>query len=324
MLLITTIKMVQFLQLSQSSSWHLPEHITWKTSIDFLKMATSDQTFLDLGLEDVPCRSSTPTNLLDSHHPKDLHCTAAPKFQDLQRAIYSDCQQMTVPFTLISTPVTFPVPYQVRLASLQTRIFQATSSVGDIPELQQLRTFCQHQSYHIDIERNQSLQLSLKMPWLFQNINSYHDYLQHQLVDRIESSLNLLLSCHHRTQPQQTSPTALPSSHEELVRTLTAAQKVLARKKKSPSLNPTAVKIMTLWYKRNEAHPYPTQSTAEVMAKAGGIRAEQVKKWFANKRKRSGNTKPFKEITTKRRCSRVASSQSLLLTGVSREWILFF
>ena len=222
---------------------------------------------------------------------------------------------MTVPFTLISTPVTFPVPYQVRLASLQTQMLQATSSTGDIPELEQLHTFCQQQTYHIEEERNQSFESSVTTPWLYKSINSYYDHLQHQLVDRIESSLNLLLSCHHRTQQQHSSPTTLPSSHAELARILTGVQKDLDRKKKSPSLNRTAVKIMTLWYQRNEDHPYPTQSTAEVMAKAGGIRAEQVKKWFANKRKRSGNTKPFVDIAKERRRLRTVSSESILFTG---------
>ena len=53
-----------------------------------------------------------------------------------------------------------------------------------------------------------------------------------------------------------------------------------------------AIRIMGNWYDRNIDHPYPTNETAEVIAKAGQITAEQVKKWFANKRMRSANTKP--------------------------------
>ena len=66
-------------------------------------------------------------------------------------------------------------------------------------------------------------------------------------------------------------------------------------------LNQMAIRIMKTWYQRNIRHPYPSQDTAEFFAKAGGITVEQVKKWFANKRMRSGNTKSLHEIALLRR-----------------------
>ncbi len=69
----------------------------------------------------------------------------------------------------------------------------------------------------------------------------------------------------------------------------------LAHIKKSVPLNVVAVRIMNKWYEQNIDAPYPANETAEVMANAGGITVEQVKKWFANKRMRSGNTKSIKE-----------------------------
>ncbi len=58
---------------------------------------------------------------------------------------------------------------------------------------------------------------------------------------------------------------------------------------------------MQTWYDRNSEHPYPSYDTSEVMAKAGGGTIEQVKKWFANRRKRSNNTKSLCEIAKRRK-----------------------
>ena len=79
--------------------------------------------------------------------------------------------------------------------------------------------------------------------------------------------------------------------------------------------NCAAVRIMTNWYERNSEHPYPSYETAEVMAKAGGITVEQVKKWFANRRLRLGHTKHITQIAKRRKRSRSLSKDDILLTG---------
>ena len=66
-------------------------------------------------------------------------------------------------------------------------------------------------------------------------------------------------------------------------------------------LNSLSVRIMDSWYKRNLRHPYPSLETAEVLASAGKITVEQVKKWFANKRLRNHNTRGKKELAKLRR-----------------------
>ena len=66
-------------------------------------------------------------------------------------------------------------------------------------------------------------------------------------------------------------------------------------------LSAVAVRVMQNWYDRNSEHPYPSHDTCTVMAKAGGIIVEQVKKWFANKRLRNGQTKSIKEIARRRK-----------------------
>ena len=74
--------------------------------------------------------------------------------------------------------------------------------------------------------------------------------------------------------------------------------------KKNPwnkPLSAVAVRVMQSWYDRNAEHPYPSHDTCTVMAQAGGITVEQVKKWFANKRLRNGQTKSIKEIARRRK-----------------------
>lgn len=53
-----------------------------------------------------------------------------------------------------------------------------------------------------------------------------------------------------------------------------------------------AIRVMESWYMRNEDHPYPNNQTVEVLSSAGQIAPGQVRKWFANRRLRSKNTKP--------------------------------
>ena len=57
------------------------------------------------------------------------------------------------------------------------------------------------------------------------------------------------------------------------------------------SLTQIAVDIMNRWYDQNSTYPYPSRSAMKVMADKGGIAADQVKKWFSNKRQRVGFTK---------------------------------
>ena len=70
--------------------------------------------------------------------------------------------------------------------------------------------------------------------------------------------------------------------------------------RRARQLNPVAVRIMTKWYDQNQQHPYPTSDTVDVMADAGKVTPSQVRKWFANKRKRSGTTKTLSEIAASR------------------------
>ena len=69
----------------------------------------------------------------------------------------------------------------------------------------------------------------------------------------------------------------------------------------SRKLKPEATDIMNRWYYEHLRHPYPNPDTTEKLAKACHITVDQVKKWFANKRMRTRNTKSLHEIALARR-----------------------
>jgi hypothetical protein len=69
----------------------------------------------------------------------------------------------------------------------------------------------------------------------------------------------------------------------------------------SRKLKPEAVEVMNKWFKEHLKHPYPSQEMAEQIAKNCNITMDQVKKWFANKRMRTRNTKSLHEIALARR-----------------------
>jgi hypothetical protein len=55
------------------------------------------------------------------------------------------------------------------------------------------------------------------------------------------------------------------------------------------------------WYEQNLDHPYPNNTIINQFAEQGNVNIEQVKKWFANKRNRSKNTRTLTEIARKKR-----------------------
>ena len=57
-------------------------------------------------------------------------------------------------------------------------------------------------------------------------------------------------------------------------------------------LRPAAIMLMTKWYEDHISYPYPSEQEKVQLASAGGITLTQVNAWFANRRNRSGNTKP--------------------------------
>ena len=68
----------------------------------------------------------------------------------------------------------------------------------------------------------------------------------------------------------------------------------LQPKAKSNELPARAIEMMNVWYQENTEYPYPSTEDYKVMSSAGNITLTQARKWFANKRIRSGFTKGLK------------------------------
>ncbi|KAK2154766.1 hypothetical protein LSH36_258g05055 [Paralvinella palmiformis] len=86
-------------------------------------------------------------------------------------------------------------------------------------------------------------------------------------------------------------------------------------------LKAEATDIMNRWYYEHLIHPYPNPETTERLAEACHITVDQVKKWFANKRMRTRNTKSLREIALARRklendtLALISQSQHVAVTG---------
>jgi hypothetical protein len=53
-----------------------------------------------------------------------------------------------------------------------------------------------------------------------------------------------------------------------------------------------ASRILNNWYRKHHSHPYPSNEVNSRLAKMANLSAGQVRKWFANRRRRDGNIKP--------------------------------
>ncbi len=268
--------------------------------------------------------------------------TSNPMFTSLQSVLKTECQSQSAVPTALMTSLghTLPAaPLSVRVGHLHLQ-FQTLRSQhpANIPALE---GFYMEQAARIEDQRFSTLQHTQHTPWLMASINNYYDIQHHTLITRIENSLALLhtptlsiLASTPKSSPkvkatnynQHLSNAMEGSATSELPpKTLTPTLPATPRApptqvfRKCSTLNPVAVRIMSNWYERNSEHPYPSYAAAEVMGKAGNITVEQVKKWFANRRRRQGDTKSIDEIARRRKRVRSDSSESILLTGAKRQ-----
>jgi hypothetical protein len=72
-------------------------------------------------------------------------------------------------------------------------------------------------------------------------------------------------------------------------------------KSNSRLLPQNAINIMTAWYDKHYANPYPTYREFEQLAIAGSITINQVKQWFVNVRRRTHNQFRKKRDAVKKR-----------------------
>ena len=216
------------------------------------------------------------TNLLGSP-PSESPISKNPFFNALQNVLESDCKKEIVPQSLmnIHTHKQENDNIFVRERKLHERFNALQENYAD--EVQQLSGFYRYQSALIETERFRTLH-ECNYPLSYKDVvNKHYDDQLHSIMDRVEQSVVLL--------------------------EISKKENKLMNKggKPRPHLNKEAVKVMEDWYEQNLDHPYPSSATYEMLALTGNVNVEQVKKWFANKRNRTHNTRTLTEIAMKKR-----------------------
>ena len=208
----------------------------------------------------------------------------------------------------------YTLPISTRMNMLHRR-FAMMKSSGFQQKVQQLHNFYKLQTENLESERMAELATTSAMPWLQYAINGYYDFQHHLLAGRVEQSLTLVENktidttqehCQKECNINQGNTAVTTKSRKESVN---KNRRKLTPKRNSSqrfmsSLNPRAVIIMNNWYERNKDYPYPSTDTCKVMAQAGNMTVEQVRKWFANKRQRSNNTRSVTEMANIKRTLR--------------------
>jgi len=212
----------------------------------------------------------------------------------------SQTQQYAVPTPATQTQQQV-MPLTVRISHLNLRLMKLLRTKAR-HQVHELQNYYYLKSAELESDRLGSLNSTNGNHWMQTSTNDYFDQSHHHLINRIEHSLALIEG------PQL-------ASKKNVNELTTDDQRPMPPPVKASTINPVALRILTNWYERNSEHPYPSYETAEVMAKAGNITVEQVKKWFANRRLRLGDTKHITVIAKRRKRARTVSKDDLFLEG---------
>lgn len=199
------------------------------------------------------------------------------------------------------SPVAAPtyVPLTVRITMLNLRFMQILQTKAK-SQAQDLQSFYCLKSADIESTRLTALRSTKTNIHVTKSIDAYYDQRHNSLIDQLETNLASL-----EAHPTQATHRSVP------------AQCTKTTVSKTKSIGSVALRIMTSWYERNSEHPYPSYDTCEVMAQAGNITVDQVKKWFANRRLRLCQTKPIQVIAKRRKRSRSVSQDDIFFAGGS-------
>ena len=142
-----------------------------------------------------------------------------------------------------------------RIFSLKTKGYESALEVEE---------FYHRQTRLIDAERHNILRQMSYDKMSSASINSYYNRKLLSVLESVDEKLSELEKRKIKSKQSQ---------------------------KKSRLLPKNAVKILESWYQDNLSNPYPSREVTLSMASEGGITVEQIRKWFANKRNRSRNSK---------------------------------
>ncbi|XP_061171782.1 uncharacterized protein LOC133181267 [Saccostrea echinata] len=142
-------------------------------------------------------------------------------------------------------------------------------------QINELSSYYKYQSAQVETDRYCALhQNSNKPHHIRESINQHYNIIHHRIMDRVENSLQILED-------------SLPKPSSSTSATTTNTEHKTINLRSRPSLSQKSVQLMEEWYYSHLDHPYPSSDIIEELARRGGIKEEQVKKWFSNKRNRS-------------------------------------
>ncbi len=258
------------------------------------------------------CQQQSPPS---SYHYAQAYYCSPPSQHDPPTALSPDSSttassQGSSPDStqLPTNPATQPepssVPLTVSITMLNLRFMKSLQTKAKC-QVQELQSFYCLKSAEVESARLTALRSATVNTWVTKSISAYYDQQHNCLIDQVESRLSSLETNQPQVKQLQHSSTTTTDSQTS------------ANSGQSKSISSVALRIMTNWYNNNSEHPYPSYDTCEVMSKAGNITVDQVKKWFANRRLRLGQTKTIQVIAKRRKRSRTVSQDDIFFTGGS-------
>ena len=307
--------------------------------------STSSQYALPVNQGTIPYRPWLPTVMPNYSSEYVFQMTLNPLFCSLQTALQTEyTSECLNPIALIDTvdvTTQHAAPLSVSIDYLHQAFLSANLKCWKV-QVSELERFYHVQSDSLETTRHSKLQIATPFnTWICASINTHYDNMHHALINRIHQSLSMLTdtpkseglsetlnpTCikltteptREQTTLHRRQPTPILNQHKESdssIQTKSLAMTIPAENprqckrlfRRKGVLNPVAVRIMSAWYQNNSEHPYPSYETAKVIAEAGDITVDQVKKWFANHRRRTNNTKPMKEIAQRRKVTKRSRS----------------
>lgn len=208
---------------------------------------------------------------------------------DLKTALEIECRESCLPVNLFQSAI---VSDCQPILARETRLFCRLSRLQPYhPErVRELQDFYKYQTALVETDRYRSLMLDDGHTQIKTLLNQYYDQELGFIIGRVEASVALL----EESRPGN----CLSREAKSVVNHISGRIPGLRTRF---LLSKSAVKLLEDWYRKHMDHPYPTPAESESLAIAGGISQEQVKKWFANKRNRSANTRSLTQIASVKR-----------------------
>ena len=239
------------------------------------------------------CQSSIQTNLREhqnnSTESRQTHHTSRPLMsENLLIPLSVQIAFLTQKFTALDKVIHPYSSLKKELSELQLFYELKAAEV----ESQRFKTLCIH--------KKQTVGSNLTSD----TTNTYYDTLHMSLIRHIETvlaTLEIQKECDHYGMIQMTDDYTKNSllMHQASLHNWATGKdgkmkdgSVSPKKQRTrPELPVKAVDLMLAWYEQNTSYPYPSVKIMEKLASEGGITYTQVRKWFSNRRVRSGYTK---------------------------------